>query len=168
MKPWRLWLYGIITRFIPETRMWKVKRSLIRWCGAKVGANVRISSSAVFIGNGKIEIGDDVWIGARDFIMSSAPAKVTIGKCCDIGPQVTIITGTHVVNHDDYKRIAGEGRSLSVSIGTGSWIGARTVLLPGVKLAERNLVAAGSVVTTSNQSSNVLLAGVPASIKKRY
>ncbi len=166
MQPFRLWIYGLMTRLMPETRMFGIKARLLRWCGARIGDNVRISSSATIQGNGFLEIGDEVWIGAGDLIIACSPAMVRIGMRCDLGPQVSIITGTHLIDTDG-GRVAGKGCSKSVTIGDGSWIGARVLILPDVVLPRRTLVAAGSVVAASIDSSDCLVAGVPAVIKRR-
>jgi len=165
MRTFRLYIYSIIKCLLPETRAFSFKAWMLRWCGAKVGRNVRINSSARFIGNGQLEICDDVWIGASNFIMTTSPARIIIGKCSDFGPQVTIITGTHEISKSQ-ERIAGEGLSLSVEIGEGCWLGARCLILPGVELGPRTLVGAGAVVVKSNKEGNVLLAGNPAVVKK--
>ena len=97
MKPFRLWIYRLLTWWLPETRCFGWKSYLLRWAGATVGKNVRINSSAVFSGNGDLSIGEDVWIGAGSVIMPVAPARVTIGNHVDIGPGVMILTGSHEI-----------------------------------------------------------------------
>lgn len=163
----RLWIARLIAKVIPETRCFGLKACLLRWSGAAVGQNVRINSSVIVTGTGELEIGDDVWIGAGSFIMSTGEAKISIGSQCDIGPQVMMITGTHEICRSG-GHIAGAGKALSVNIGSGSWLGARSLILPGVRLKNRTVVAAGSVVTRSNQNENELLAGNPAVAKKMY
>jgi acetyltransferase-like isoleucine patch superfamily enzyme len=53
-----------------------------------------------------------------------------------------------------------------VIIGDNVWIGARSVVLPGVKIGNNVVVAAGAVVN-KDVPDNCLVAGVPAVIKKR-
>ena len=45
------------------------------------------------------------------------------------------------------------------------WVGARSVILPGVKIGNNVVIAAGSVVT-KDVPENVMVAGVPAVVKK--
>lgn len=167
MKPTRLWIYRLITGLLPETRCFGFKSLLLRWCGAKVGDNVRISSSAILLGDGRLEIGDDVWVGAGCRISPVGDSSITIGPCCDIGPEVMIITGSHEIDINGF-HIAGKGKSASVNIGDGCWLGARTTILPGVTLASKTLVAAAAVVTKSVSIGNSLVVGVPAKIVKTY
>ena len=166
MKPFRLWVYRLLTRWLPETRCFGWKRFLLRWEGAKIGKDVRINSSAVFCGNGELIIGDDVWVGAGDVISPVVPAGVTIGSHIDLGPGVMILTGSHEVDTVGL-HIGGKGTAASVTIGDGCWLGARTTILPGVSLAEKTLVAAGSVVTRSIGERGLLVAGIPAVFKKK-
>ena len=139
---------------------------LLRWAGAKIGKNVRINSSVVFSGNGDLKIGDDVWIGAGDVISPVAPAGITIGNHIDFGPGVMIITGSHEVDPAGL-HIGGKGIAMPVIIGDGCWLGARAMILPGVTLAEKTLVAAGAVVTRSVEEHGGLVAGVPAVFKRK-
>ena len=166
VRPFRLWIYRLLTWWLPETRCFGWKRLLLRWGWAKLGKNVRINSSAVFSGNGGLVVGDDVWIGAGDVISPVAPASITIGTHVDFGPGVMIITGSHEVDIEG-EHIGGKGKAASVVIGNGCWLGARALILPGVTLAEKTLVAAGAVVTKSVEDSLGLVAGNPAVMKKK-
>ena len=171
MNPTRLWIYGLLTRWMPETRLFALKVRLLRWCGAQVGENVRVCSSAVIRGNGRLVIGNDVWIGSEDYLSPVGEAVIRIGDCCDLAPRVTILTGTHEVNSAATPgggyHVAGKGKALGVSVGNGCWLCAASVILPGVSLADRTLVAAGAVVTRSMPTPNRLVAGIPAQEKHR-
>ena len=168
MRPSRLWIYRLITALLPETRLFGLKVRLLCWCGAQIGTNVRINSSARFAGNGHLVIGDDVWIGPGNLLSAVGSATLSIGSHCDLAPQVTLLTGTHTVWGGITKHMAGTGCARSVSIGDGCWLCARSLILPGVTLAEQTIVAAGAVVTTTCTEPRVLLAGTPAKIAKRY
>ena len=167
MKSFRLWIYRWLTCWLPETRCFGWKCLLLLWAGAKIGKGVRINSSVVFIGTGNLSIGDDVWIGAGCRISPVGQAKITIGSHCDLGPEVMILTGSHEVDPVGL-HIGGNGTASSVTVGDGCWLGARTIILPGVTLAEKTLVAAGAVVTKSAELPKTLLAGVPAKCCKQY
>lgn len=163
----RLWLYNIATLFLPESRCYRLKNAILRWAGLEIGQNVRIYSSARFIGTGEIEIGNDVHIGPQVLLYAAGGSKIKIGNCIDIAPRVSIVTGTHEIdtigNH-----IAGSGLAKSVDIGDGCWLCLSSLILPGVSLAEKTIIAAGAVVTQSTTESQCLLAGVPACVKKSF
>ena len=167
LKSNRLWLINCLFKLFPETRLFGLKATIMRWCGARIGRNVRISSSARFLGNGELVIGDGVWIGADALLIAVSPAKIEIKEHCDLGPQVAILTGTHRIECSN-SRAAGVGIARSVVVGSGCWLCARSLILPGVTIGDRTVVAAGSVVASSFELKNVLLAGVPAKVKKSY
>ena len=135
---------------------------MLRWAGAKVGKNVRVCSSVMIVGAGNLEIGDNTWIGHRSLI--SASSSVRIGKNVDIAPNVFIGNGTHGIT-PERDRVADLEFSRDVEVGDGCWLCAGCMVLPGVSIGSKCVVAAGSVVTRSFGTMK-LLAGVPASIKR--
>lgn len=154
---------GLIMPLLPETRCFGFKCWLLKRTGAKVGKNVRICSSALFVGTGHLEIGNNTWIGHRCIISTSSSIK--IGSDCDIAPNVYIGNGTHQIT-PDRKRIADIEISEDIIIGNGCWLCAGSMVLPGVTIQEKSVVAAGAVVTKSQSENMILLAGIPARIKK--
>lgn len=158
-----LFIYNIITIFIPETKLFGLKNKILRLAGAKIEENVRICSSTKILGNGHLTIGRNTWIGHQGLIISSS--NIIIGSDVDIAPRIYIGTGTHIIDvHSN--NIAGEGISKNVTIGNGSWIGANSTVLPGVTIGEKNIIAAGSVVTKSTENNN-MYGGVPAKLIKK-
>lgn len=163
MKGISRYLVGIILPILPETRCFGFKRWLLRVYGAKIGKNVRICSSAKFLGSGELVIGDNTWIGHQCLISSSS--KIIIGANCDLAPRVYIGTGTHeiTVNCD---RVANIEISSDIKIGDGCWLCVNTTILPGVEIGNKCIIAAGAVVTKPFQADLLLIAGVPAVVKK--
>jgi maltose O-acetyltransferase len=90
-------------------------------------------------------------------------ALIVIGADCDIGPSVEFITGSHVIGASS--RRAGIGTVKPIVINDGCWIGAGSRILGGVTIGSGAVVAAGSVVIR-DVPENVLVAGVPAVVKK--
>jgi acetyltransferase-like isoleucine patch superfamily enzyme len=80
--------------------------------------------------------------------------SVSIGDGCKIGPECMFTTTNHV--GDDLK-----GKNFSTVIGNRCWIGARTIIVPGVRIADGITIAAGSVVTRDIETGK-LWGGVPA------
>lgn len=147
---------------IPETRGFALKRALYCWTGAKIATNARICSSAKILGNGSLIIGDNSWIGHNVTIVTTS--TVVIGENVDIAPNVYIGTGTHIVDIKG-NRIAGKGISKEVTIGSGTWLCAGSIVLPGSTLGKMSLVAAGSLVN-GNFESYSFIAGTPAKFIK--
>lgn len=157
------YINNLIFSFLPETRCFGLKRLLLCLAGAKIGKNVRICSSAMIIGAGELEIGDNTWVGHRVTLATSSSIK--IGKDIDIAPNVFIGNGTHEIT-PDRDRIADIETVKDVTIGDGCWICANSCILPGVELGKKCVVAAGAVVTKSFEGMSVI-GGVPAKIIKK-
>ena len=151
-------LNKIFIPIFPETRCFGIKRVLWKLAGVQIGENVRICSSARIIGDGNLSICDGTWIGPGCFISSSS--EVRIGHDCNIAPQVNIITGTHEIDTTG-PSIAGSGYAKPIEIGNGVWICAGCTIIAGVKIGDRSLLAAGSVVT-QDVPAGELWGGVPA------
>ena len=125
---------------------------------------MRICSSARFSGSGRIEIGDHTYIGSEVLLRASPGSCISIGSDCDIASRVLIWTGTHDVATEG-PRAAGPGKSEDVRVADGCWLGAGVIVNAGVKIGPRSVVASGGVVVTDIESQ-VLVAGVPAVVKK--
>lgn len=164
MNSVRLYIVSIVIKIIPETRAFGLKRRLYRWAGVCIGKNVRICSSVHIIGSGELEIGDNTWIGHKTLIVASS--KITIGNNVDIAPNVYIGTGTHEITPSK-DRIASVEISKNIIIGDGCWLCANCLILPGIKLGKKCVIAAGAVVTKSFNDMH-LIAGVPAESKKEF
>lgn len=93
-----------------------------------------------------------------------------IGHCriesnVNIGPDVIIITGDHNYRGiGDYSKFM-EDISQDVTIKEWSWIGDRAIILKGVTIGPRSVVAAGSVVTR-DVAPRTIVGGNPAKLIK--
>lgn len=163
MKSIRLYFYALLAMFMPATRMFSLKRSLLRWAGASIGENARVVSSARFYTTGRLEIGDDTWIG-HEVLIIGGNASVVLGANCDIAPRVTFVSGTHEVDFEG-EHIAGKGYSLPIEVGNGCWIGTSAVVLGGTTVGHNSIVAAGAVVRGEYPPYS-LIGGVPARLIK--
>lgn len=81
-----------------------------------------------------------------------------------IGDEVTLAPGVHILAHDaSTKRLLNYTRIGKVTIGNRVFIGASTLILPGVEIGSDVVIGAGSVVT-HDVPSGVVVAGNPARI----
>ncbi len=142
-----------------------------------------------------LSIGDDTLIGPNVCLTAGingeqemlATPTVLIGRHCVIG------RGSHIIGHwsielgDDiqtgpYVYITDQNHSYedvdepvgwqtpsegTVKIGSGSWLGANVVILPGTTLGKNTTVAAGAVVR-GTFPDHVVLGGVPAKVLRHY
>lgn len=84
---------------------------------------------------------------------------VTIGSGVSIGRGAYLCTRSHKIAGPS--RRAGAASHAPIAVGEGVWIGAHSVVLPGVSIASGCVIAAGAVVT-KDTAPDGLYAGVPA------
>lgn len=83
----------------------------------------------------------------------------------EIGNNVTIAGHVELVTHDNsISKVLPNTTDLfgEIKIGNNCFIGARSVIMYGVTLADNIIVAAGSVVTKSFLESNIIIGENPA------
>jgi len=85
--------------------------------------------------------------------------RVTIGRNCLIGPNVSIITVNHPLDRSD--RVNHLEYAKPVVIGDDVWIGCGAVINPGVTIGNNVVVGSGSIVT-KDIPSDTLVVGNPA------
>lgn len=108
-----------------------------------------------------IRLGSRVTIGPHDRLWASENGSIEICDDVLLGPNVTVLTATHAMD-DRELPIAHQGAiERDVRIGSGAWIGANAVIMPGVDIGAGAVVGAGSIVTRSVPQCAVV-AGVPA------
>jgi acetyltransferase-like isoleucine patch superfamily enzyme len=123
-----------------------------------VGDHFKIWSThkrTLVTGWGKLRIGDRVFLNNGVFL-----------ACCKeitIGDDVAIANEVYITDSDSHGVEGRPVREAPVRIGNGAWIGARAIILPGVTVGSRALVAAGAVVTR-DVPDDTLVAGNPARV----
>ena len=150
----------IINSLFKGTHFYHLKRSLLRICGFRIGANVRVVAP-LFV-TGDLSIGDNSFVG-REFAVYGN-GVVQIGRNCDIAPDVSIVTGSHEIGDSDHR--AGKGQSYCVVVEDGCWIGARSTIMGNTTVHAGAVVACGAVVTRDVEANSVA-GGVPARVVKK-
>lgn len=131
-----------------------VRKLIFRLYGIKIGKNSFLHMGTRFYFPKNIKIGSGTIIGDRCFL--DGRAKLTIGDNVDIASQVLIYNSQHDINSEGFDPIEE-----AVEIGDYVFIGPRAIILPGVKIGEGAIVAAGAVVT-KDVASFEIVGGVPA------
>lgn len=119
-----------------------------------IGNNVGISSACIWAQT-SITIGDNVNIGGDCLIMDSdAHPHDFIKRRKEFAVKIGI---------ENYMR---EIPSKPIIIGDDCWLGARCIILKGVNIGARSIIAAGSVVT-KDVPEDCIAAGNPAKVLKK-
>jgi len=106
-----------------------------------------------------ISIGDKVFFNFNCVVLDVA--RVTIGSRTLFGPNVQIYTATHPLNH--LERASGLEYGKPITIGNDVWVGGNVVICPGVRIGDRSVIGAGSVVT-KDIPADVIAAGNPCRV----
>ncbi len=81
-----------------------------------------------------------------------------------IGDNVTLAPRVHILAHDaSTKQWLGYTKIAKVKIGNNVFIGAGSIILPGVTIGDNTIIGAGSIVT-HNIPENTVAAGNPARV----
>ena len=162
----------IVNIFFKTKRL--IRTFFIKRSFRQVGKNLQIYGKAPLSiwGGGNIYVGNNVRLNEFIYINARSKSKIIIGNDVTISPFAKILTATYDIN----LLLAGKRNKLKdihsdkdIFIGNKCWIGLSAIILPGVELKGENIIiGAGSVVTKSINDSNVLVAGNPAKIVKKY
>jgi acetyltransferase-like isoleucine patch superfamily enzyme len=177
---------------VREALAWSVKafwcEPLFRSQCERVGRGLRMEGLPYLTGQGRVWIGDDVWLSGKSSIGFAAhyrldpelvlESSVFVGHDCafsiadrvSVGANTLIAGGTRISDHDGHPisaRARREGHPTpadavkAVVIGRDVWIGARCMILKGVTIGDRAIVAGGSVVTR-DVPADCIVGGNPA------
>lgn len=105
-----------------------------------------------------IHLGERVYFNFNCVVLDVC--RVTIGDFTLFGPAVQIYAATHPLNAA-LRRQQESGRP--VEIGADVWVGGGAIICPGVRIGDRTVVGAGSVVTR-NLPADVFAAGNPCRV----
>ena len=146
----------------------------------------------VMLGNeGRIRLGDDVYIGPDSWLQvegsPEGPVAIDIGDGVQVvghcvisaaervtlGPRVLLARGVYISDHshrfDDHGRAVvdqGIDRVAPVTIGAGAWLAENVVVCPGVTIGTGAVVGANSVVNR-DVPDHAVAVGAPARVVDR-
>lgn len=137
-----------------------VKVQILRIFGATIGQGVRLKPKVRVKFPWRLTVGDYVWIGENAWIDNLAHVTIESHTC--ISQYVYLCTGNHDWNHPDF-----ELKIAPIYIEEGSWIAAKSIIVPGVTVGKGAVLTLGGVAVKS-LASMTIYAGNPAqAIKPR-
>lgn len=142
-----------------------IQRMILKRRGWVLSDNVMISIHGVKkIGGGRIYCADNVNINAECMLIASS--DITIGKNSTLAYRTLLTTNANPnAPYNELCKIYPPIHK-EIRIGDNVWVGAGVIVLPGCRIGNNSVIAAGSVVC-SDIPDNCMAAGVPAKVKKR-
>ena len=127
---------------------------------AQIGENCYIEPPFhANFGGAHVHFGD--WVYANFNLTLVDDGHIYVGNDVMFGPNVTVATAGHPVNPE--LRRQGLQFNADVHIGDNVWIGAGSVVLPGVTIGDNTVIGAGSVVT-ADVPANCVAFGDPCRV----
>ena len=162
LKP-RLILVDLLVALLPSLCFVRVRTALYRMAGLNIGPRTSVFGRLTLAGPGRahqqLHIGADCIINAPLFL--DLTGEIHIGDRVSIGHHTVFVTTHHDIGTPDFR--AGPSCGRAIVIEDGSWIAARSTILPGVTVGHSSVVASGAVVAGS-VPANSLVGGVPARV----
>jgi len=128
-----------------------------------IGKYCKICGSVLITGPENINFGHHVSVNENVVIQSCEGAKIFVGDYVTISYGAMLITGGLVINQHCPKW--GAHIKKNIVIDNNVWIGAGSIILPGVHIGTCSVVAAGSVVTRDVEPYTIV-GGCPSRIIK--
>lgn len=115
-----------------------------------------------------VDYGSNLEIGADTFVnfglQAADVALIRIGRDCQIGPNVQLLTPTHPVEPGPRRDKLEAARP--ITLGDNVWLGGGVIVLPGVTIGDDTVVGAGSVVVR-DLPAGVVAVGNPARVVRQ-
>ena len=137
-----------------------LKKLLIKAFGAKIGKGFVIKPSVRIKFPWKLEIGEYVWLGEGCWIDNLERVKIGSNVCISQGAM--LLTGNH-----DYNVSSFDYRNAPIILEEGVWIGAKSVVCPGVTCKSHSILTVGSVATKDLEAYSIYQGNPALKIRDR-
>lgn len=131
-----------------------LKKFLLRLFGARIGKGVLIKPSVSIKYPWLLTIGDYSWIGENVWIDNLTEVRIGSNVCISQGAM--LLTGNHNYKKTTFDLIVNE-----ITLEDGVWIGAKSIVCPGVKCQSHSILSVGSVAT-KDLKPYTIYQGIPA------
>ena len=148
-------LYIFYNYFVLNIPSWHIRKILYLIGGMKINKGARICMKVTITKPWKVSIGCNSII--NEYCHIDSRGGVFIENNVSISIYTIILTGSHYSTSDTFEYYEKE-----VLIKRNVWVGARSIILPGVTLEEGCLIGAGSTVKRGVYNKDGFYSGVPA------
>lgn len=136
------------------------KRLLLTSFGTKIGKGLVIKPNVNIKYPWLLEIGDHVWIGEDVWIDNLTTVKIGNNVCISQGAM--LLTGNHNYKKTTFDLIVG-----SITLEDGVWIGAKSVVCPGVTCKIHSLLTVGSVAVNDLEEYSIYQGNPALKVRER-
>lgn len=137
-----------------------IKVTILRIFGANIGTGVVIKPSVSIKYPWKLSIGDYSWIGENVWIDNLELVK--IGNNCCLSQGCYLLTGNHDFTSSTFDLIISP-----INIKNEAWVGAKSVVCPGVTVCRGAVLTVGSIATKNLEEMGIYQGNPAIKIKKR-
>ncbi|MES2838125.1 MAG: WcaF family extracellular polysaccharide biosynthesis acetyltransferase [Bacteroidota bacterium] len=155
-----LWYFTNAVFFNSAFPIISVKRFLLKLYGANVNEGVVIKPYVNIKYPWKLTLGKNVWLGEKVWIDNLA--NVTIGDNACVSQGAMLLCGNHNYKKSTFDLIVKE-----IIIEEGVWIGAQSVVCPGVVCSSHSVLSVNSVAVTNLESYTIYQGNPAVAIRKR-
>lgn len=156
-----IWYFINILFFMnPLNPLSSLKVLILRVFGARIGNNVAIKQSVNIKYPWFLEVGNNVWIGENVWIDNLEKVIINDNVCISQGAM--LLCGNHDYKKSSFDLIIGE-----IVLEEGSWVGAKSIVCPGVTLKSHAILAVGSIATKDLEEYSIYQGNPAVKIRKR-
>ena len=155
-----LWYFVNLSFFKSSFPFYGTKRFLLRMFGAKVGTQVVIKPHVSIKYPWKLELGNYVWIGEHVWIDNLELITIKDNACVSQGAM--LLCGNHNYKKSTFDLMVGK-----ICIEEGAWVGAKSVVCPGVTLHSHALLTVGSIAIQSLDAYGIYQGNPAVKVRER-
>ena len=133
---WHLANFFILKSHIVPLSFTKV--AILRLFGAKIGSNVTIKPGVNIKYPWKLKVGNNCWIGENVWIDNLDEVTLADNVCISQG--AFLLCGNHNFKSSSFDLMLGP-----ITIESGAWLGAKSIVCPGVTVASHAILSVGSL-----------------------
>lgn len=148
---WKLFLWYFVNVFFlqnPLNPSSSLKVLLLKLFGAKIGEGVVIKPGVNIKYPWKLSIGNHCWIGEKVWIDNLD--QVTLENHVCLSQESLLLCGNHNYKIKSFDLMIGP-----ITLEDGVWIGAKSVVCPGVVCKSHSILSVGSVATTEMEPYSI-------------
>ncbi len=149
-----LWYFINISYFKSSFPFNGVKIFWLKFFGAKVGKGVVIKPGVNIKYPWRLKIGNHVWIGEKVWIDNLGDVVIEDNVCISQGAM--LLCGNHNYKKTSFDLMVGD-----ITLKQGCWIGAKSVICPGVNVGSHAVLSVDSIAT-QNLEEFTIYQGNPA------